>query len=280
MSQPPEYSYHPESSQQLLYSSQQPYADNSLSPDKAKNGPVESLGSIDEIPLLNSSTVSESCVTIRIAFLRKVYLLLSLQLLWTIVLCVLFYCIPSWKEFAETSLAAMIVSIVLTFVFLGLCIYFQRKHPWNLVLLTCFTLCIGYSVAITVGRYSVLVIMESLVITAAIFLSLTVYTLTSKRDFTGWGPALSVVLMGLVFTMIVQLFLAFVFGIRSTVFDIIISCVTAILFSLYIVYDTYMIFNKYSPEEYIMAVISLYLDTINLFLAILRLVGAANGEGR
>lgn len=45
-----------------------------------------------------------------------------------------------------------------------------------------------------------------------------------------------------------------------------------LLFSGYIVYDTYLINSRLSPDEYIMGSISLYLDFINLFLNILRLL--------
>lgn len=45
-----------------------------------------------------------------------------------------------------------------------------------------------------------------------------------------------------------------------------------LLFSGYVVYDTYLINRRLSPDEYIMGAISLYLDFINLFLNILRLL--------
>ena len=45
-----------------------------------------------------------------------------------------------------------------------------------------------------------------------------------------------------------------------------------LLFSGYVVYDTYLINCRLSPDEYIMGAISLYLDFINLFLNILRLL--------
>jgi len=53
-----------------------------------------------------------------------------------------------------------------------------------------------------------------------------------------------------------------------------------LIFSLYLVYDTQMMMggeHKYSvsPEEYIFAALAIYLDIINLFLHILRLVAAA-----
>ena len=46
---------------------------------------------------------------------------------------------------------------------------------------------------------------------------------------------------------------------------------TAIIFSGFVVYDTYNIMNRLSPEEYIIASVELYLDLLNLFLAILRI---------
>ena len=53
----------------------------------------------------------------------------------------------------------------------------------------------------------------------------------------------------------------------------------ALIFSLYIVFDTQLMMggnHKYSldPEEYIFAALNLYLDIINLFLYILMIVGA------
>jgi protein lifeguard len=47
-----------------------------------------------------------------------------------------------------------------------------------------------------------------------------------------------------------------------------------LLFSGYIVYDTYLINGRLSPDEYIMGAISLYLDFVNLFLSILRLLSS------
>jgi len=47
----------------------------------------------------------------------------------------------------------------------------------------------------------------------------------------------------------------------------------AVLFSLYIVYDVSVIMKKVSPEEYILAAATLYLDIINLFVELLKLFG-------
>ncbi|KAJ2173412.1 hypothetical protein GGF45_004399 [Coemansia sp. RSA 551] len=73
----------------------------------------------------------------------------------------------------------------------------------------------------------------------------------------------AVVLVGFV-----QIFLPF-----NRTFDLIMAVITALLFCGYILYDTHMIMNRLSPDEYIFASISLYLDVVNLFLAILRILG-------
>ena len=46
----------------------------------------------------------------------------------------------------------------------------------------------------------------------------------------------------------------------------------AMLFSLFIIYDTHMLMRRLSAEEYIFAAINLYLDILNLFLHILRIL--------
>ena len=58
------------------------------------------------------------------------------------------------------------------------------------------------------------------------------------------------------------------------------AAVGALIFMVYIVYDTQLMMggkHKYSidPEEYIFAALNLYLDIINLFMYILAIVGAA-----
>ena len=53
-----------------------------------------------------------------------------------------------------------------------------------------------------------------------------------------------------------------------------IAVLGAIVFSCFIVFDTYLLIHKLSPEEYIVAAINLYLDIINLFLEILKILDA------
>jgi|SRR5712671_2203495 len=70
-----------------------------------------------------------------------------------------------------------------------------------------------------------------------------------------------------VMTGLVGVFIPF-----SSTLDLIYAIGATLLFSGYVVYDTYLINKRLSPDEYIMGAISLYLDFINLFLNILRIL--------
>jgi FtsH-binding integral membrane protein len=53
------------------------------------------------------------------------------------------------------------------------------------------------------------------------------------------------------------------------------AVVGALIFSAFIIYDTHLLMHRLSPEEYMTASVNLYLDIINLFLYILRILNAA-----
>ncbi|CAG8613111.1 28081_t:CDS:2 [Gigaspora margarita] len=64
----------------------------------------------------------------------------------------------------------------------------------------------------------------------------------------------------------------------STGLDLAIAVFTAILFSGFVIYDTFNIMKRTSPEEYVIAAVELYLDFVNLFIAILRILNDLNRD--
>merc|ERR1712093_723767 len=70
-------------------------------------------------------------------------------------------------------------------------------------------------------------------VTAGVFLALTAYACCTKSDFTGMGPYLYAVLSGLCFTSFLFLFFP-----ASETFQNIRAGIGAILFCVYIIYDT------------------------------------------
>jgi len=104
-------------------------------------------------------------------------------------------------------------------------------------------------------------------ITATIFFSLTAFTIQSKIDFSFLGAGLFACVM----ILMLFGFGMMIFGATANLYYG--YCVAgAIIFSLYIIFDTYMIHNRMGPDDYILAAIELYLDIINLFIFILQLL--------
>merc|ERR1712080_344348 len=99
----------------------------------------------------------------------------------------------------------------------------------------------------------------------------------TKIDFTAMGGILVVALICL------MMFGFFALIFRNNVVNIVYASLGALIFGIYIIFDTQMMMggkHKYAldPEEYIFASLNLYLDIINLFLFILRLVGSSNNN--
>jgi FtsH-binding integral membrane protein len=212
-------------------------------------------------------TVSESSPEIRNAFVRKVYSILFCQIAATTIVSGFLSQSESAIFWVQTHLWAVWMPLIATFVVLGLLFWKRHTHPLNLVLLSAFTLLEAFSLGLVVSFYDNVIVLQALIITVGVFLGLTLFTFQSKYDFSGMGPFLFGGLIALCVTGLVGVFLPF-----SRTFDLIMAIGGCLIFSGYIVYDTYMINNRLSPDEYIMGSISLYLDFINLFINILRLL--------
>ena len=81
----------------------------------------------------------------------------------------------------------------------------------------------------------------------------------------------------MVFCMILCCFGIALFFWKNSVAQLVYACLGALLFSIYIIYDTQLILGKgkysYSLDDAYLAAIELYLDIINLFLNLLQIVG-------
>ncbi|CAG8593249.1 4806_t:CDS:2 [Diversispora eburnea] len=201
---------------------------------------------------------------IRMAFVRKVYFLLTLQLLCTIIFIVWFMFHEPVKEYVQNNTWLLLISWIMTFISLILLFWKRKAYPLNLFLLFIFTIFISYGIGAVVSMYNARVVLQSFIITFGVFLALQIFTLQSKFDFSSWGPFLYAGLWIIIFASIIGWLFPYDRG-----YHIVISVIAAFLFSAYIIYDTYMIFKRMSPE------VDLYLDILNLFVVILAIFGGA-----
>ncbi|KAG2054866.1 UPF0005-domain-containing protein [Suillus hirtellus] len=212
-------------------------------------------------------TVSESSPDVRSAFVRKVYTILFCQILAT---CVVAGGISQSFEaitWVTTHTWSFYVPLFGTLINLGLLYWKRHSHPLNLVLLSTFTVMEAFTLGVVTAFFDNIIVLQALLITLGVFFGLTLFTFQSKYDFSGLGPWLFGGVVALLVTGMVGIFIPF-----GTTMDIIFAIGGCLIFSGYIVYDTYNINKRLSPDEFIMGSISLYLDFINLFLYILRLL--------
>ncbi|KAG5342663.1 hypothetical protein C0989_010631 [Termitomyces sp. Mn162] len=174
----------------------------------------------------------------------------------------------------QTHVWSFYVPLFGTLVNLGLLFWKRHSHPLNFILLSTFTLMEAFTLGVVVAFYDNVIVMQALLITLGVFIGLTLFTLQSKYDFSGMGPFLFGGLIALsavasfflspeqltIFTVMTGLVGVFIpFG---KTMDLIYAIGGCLLFSGYIVYDTYNINAKLSPDEFIMGAISLYLECV------------------
>jgi FtsH-binding integral membrane protein len=102
--------------------------------------------------------------------------------------------------------------------------------------------------------------------TVLVFGTLTVYAMTTKRDFSFMGGMLMVLLVVLIVGGVVNMFVA------STGFGIALAGLGVMLFSAFILYDTQKILRTYPNHEHVAAAMTLFLDFVLLFVELLRLI--------
>lgn len=215
---------------------------------------------------------------LRWAFIRKIYSILTIQLIATIAVAATVVSVRPIATFFVSSgagLALYIVLIILPFIVLCPLYYYHQKHPVNYFLLGIFTLSLAFAVGLTCAFTSGKVILESVILTSVVVVSLTLYTFWAARrghDFNFLGPFLFGAVMVLMVFALIQIL--FPLGRLSVM---IYGCLASLIFCGYIIYDTDNLIKRYTYDEYIWAAVSLYLDIINLFLSLLTLFRAAEG---
>ncbi|MFV0481017.1 MAG: Bax inhibitor-1 family protein [Campylobacteraceae bacterium] len=146
-----------------------------------------------------------------------------------------------------------------------------RKTGLNYILLFAFTffggLIIAPSIAMYVNAGAGGIVVNAFILTAVAFGSLSIFAMSTKRDFSAIGKFLFIALIVIVVAMLLNYFVF-----QSSVGSLIISIIAVLIFSAFILYDTQNII-KGAYEHPIEGAIALYLDVLNLFVHLLNILG-------
>lgn len=193
----------------------------------------------------------------------------TVQLFATAALSAVSFFSVGYKTWIQENQWMMWVSLFGAIGFMLLTFWKRKSYPTNLLFLSGFTALEAYSISVVTSHFDAKIVLEALIFTLGIFIALTLFACQSKYDFTNWMPYL----FGGLWVLILFGFMSAFFPYNSMV-DLGYGIVGALIFSGYILVDTQLVMRHYHVEEEIAAAISLYLDVINLFLSILRILNS------
>ncbi|QOX79372.1 Bax inhibitor-1/YccA family protein [Trichlorobacter lovleyi] len=130
----------------------------------------------------------------------------------------------------------------------------------------------GLTLSVIFLVYTADSIASTFAVSAAMFGAMSIYGYATKKDLTSWGSFLFMGLIGIVIASLVNIFL------RSNAVSWVVSAIGVIVFTGLTAYDTWKIkalaaAGEEGRKPAILGALTLYLDFINLFLMLLRLMG-------
>lgn len=174
---------------------------------------------------------------------------------------------------------ALIAWFVLPFI-----VSFQalKRPTLAFTVLMLYAILSGFVFSTIAYAYTGASIASAFVSASAIFISMTVYGLVTRRNLDKWGAQATAALIALIIAMVINIFL------RSTIIAFVFSIVAVVIFTILTAYDTQkmkQMYNRYSgsgeismTELAVFGALQLYLDFVNLFLQLLSIFGNSNNR--
>lgn len=206
-----------------------------------------------------------------IAFLKKTYQLLGASMIAAAAGAY------ATMPYAETVIQYkwFIFGFELFMLFVGLGMT-RNKPGLNLAALFVFTFATGVSLvpllSYIIGAGNGAMIGNAFLMTSVLFGSLSLFAINTKTDFSSWGKPLFIILIVVIIASLINAFL-----LHSPIMHIIITAGILLLFGIFTIYDTQNIING-AYESEVDAAVSLYLDFLNMFTAILQLLGIMSDD--
>ncbi|MCQ2817247.1 MAG: Bax inhibitor-1 family protein, partial [archaeon] len=220
--------------------------------------------------------------TMRIGFIRKVYGILSAQLLFTTFLISL-TAFDSVKNFFLDPTVFLYVNVfgtisLIVFMILVYCTKCCKGlKRIDYLILFGFTLSMSLILMSICSLYPFSIVLFAALLTTGITIGATIYAMRTQNDFSFCGAFLFGMVACVFISMIFLLIGAFFFKIAFYALEIICCLFGVFVYGLYLIYDTQLIMGKFGREfgidDYIIAALNVYLDIINIFLKILRILG-------
>jgi len=198
----------------------------------------------------------------RLVFIKKVYSLLAMSM-GTAAIGAYLGSGPLLLLVAPNMMLFFILQIGLIFF----ASFAARKPGLNMIALFSFTTVSGLTLGPLLYQVGPSIAAEAFGLTAVTFAGLSMYVVYSKKDFSFMSGFLMTGLIVLVVGGLLNMFF-----IQSGMMHFVMSGASVLLFSGFILYDTSNILRYYGTDEHVSATLALYLDVLNLFIALLSIL--------
>lgn len=201
--------------------------------------------------------------------LRNTYTLLSMTMLFSAAMAAI-------SVFVDSGPGTYLLSVMGAMGLIWLVLPRTANSGAGVGVIFAITGLMGFGLGGVLNQYLTLsngpqLIMTAMGGTGVIFLGLSAYALTTRRDFSFLGGMLFVGMLVILVAALANIFLAI------PAMTLAISSVIIMLMSGFILYDTSRIIHG-GETNYILATMSLYLSIYNIFISLLQILGALSGD--
>ncbi|KAJ8392657.1 hypothetical protein AAFF_G00073310 [Aldrovandia affinis] len=211
---------------------------------------------------------------IRHAFIQKVYLIVAAQLLFTFSIVAVFTFVDPVRLFVIRNPGVYWASYAvffISYIVLACCEGQRRRFPLNIIFLAIFTLAMSYLAGSMSSYNDTKTVCLAFGITVIVCFIVTVFCFQTKVDLTQCNGLFCILSAVLVFIGIISIIvLSFQY---VEWLSMLYAAIGTIVFTLFLALHTqFLLGNRklaISPEEYIFAALSIYLDIIQVFMFLL-----------
>jgi protein lifeguard len=226
--------------------------------------------------ILNNENILYFDNSERQKFISKVYTTVFFQLLYTFSYIMICKNVPSILDFMKGGYGLGLMYISFNMLIIMICFLFcqyeniLKSYPNNVIFCILFTLCLTHFLFYIFINIQNDILSFSFITTLFLVSSLMFYSSQTKINYTNKGNYL---IIGVLSTILLGFF---TFFLNLPFLNILYPILGITVFSGYLVYDIQLILGretiKYTPDDYLIASVNLYLDIINLCMFVLHLI--------
>ncbi|OII74365.1 uncharacterized protein cubi_01209 [Cryptosporidium ubiquitum] len=238
----------------------------------------------DENLDLESQEFESFSKSIRHGFIRRVYMLVTLQVLFDLALSIMVLHIPQLKAFMIrnitiiqfTAFAFAMISSILFYVLYNY-IDSLQNHSSKMALFCLITVSEGVLLSLLTLIVNTKYLLMALSITSVVVISLTIFSFQTKYDFTSYQ---SFVFFGTI--ALLAFSFIYMFFPKVRIVELIISPIAVLFLSFCLVYATQSVIgggkHMIYEDDYVMAALLIHSYIIDIFIYILRFIIAFNSD--